>query len=205
VFAAPNTNLTGYSWVATYTYDKTLGGVQDTDGVSYDISYGGPVYGVAGSPILSASITINGVTRSLTGASGGYVYTHTSPLVEHYGYDYSYDGALEVKYDIYNYSYPAGAPGSLDQNFGPVAAANGSGFMQWYAYDYTKDAYVEFAHASFDSGAVYSVGAVPEPASWAMMIAGFGLVGTALRRRRTGGTTLQTCSAECACPAPVCR
>ena len=31
---------------------------------------------------------------------------------------------------------------------------------------------------------VSSVGAVPEPATWAMMIVGFGLVGGALRRRR---------------------
>ena len=30
-----------------------------------------------------------------------------------------------------------------------------------------------------------AVGGVPEPASWAMMLAGFGLVGTAVRRRRT--------------------
>jgi hypothetical protein len=28
-----------------------------------------------------------------------------------------------------------------------------------------------------------SIGAVPEPASWAMLIAGFGLVGAAQRRR----------------------
>jgi len=28
-------------------------------------------------------------------------------------------------------------------------------------------------------------GAVPEPATWAMMIAGFGLVGGAMRRRST--------------------
>jgi hypothetical protein len=28
-------------------------------------------------------------------------------------------------------------------------------------------------------------GAVPEPASWAMMIGGFGMVGAAMRRRRT--------------------
>jgi hypothetical protein len=31
---------------------------------------------------------------------------------------------------------------------------------------------------------VLTVGAVPEPASWAMLIAGFGLVGAAARRRR---------------------
>ena len=30
-----------------------------------------------------------------------------------------------------------------------------------------------------------SAGAVPEPAAWAMMITGFGLAGTALRRRRS--------------------
>ena len=31
---------------------------------------------------------------------------------------------------------------------------------------------------------VFTVGAVPEPASWAMLIAGFGLVGAVARRRR---------------------
>ena len=30
-----------------------------------------------------------------------------------------------------------------------------------------------------------SAGGVPEPASWALMIAGFGLAGAQLRRRRT--------------------
>ena len=30
----------------------------------------------------------------------------------------------------------------------------------------------------------YTTGAVPEPASWALMIAGFGLVGSAMRRRK---------------------
>ena len=32
--------------------------------------------------------------------------------------------------------------------------------------------------------AVDTIAAVPEPASWALMIAGFGLVGAAARRRR---------------------
>jgi hypothetical protein len=33
--------------------------------------------------------------------------------------------------------------------------------------------------------AVLGTGAVPEPASWAMLIAGFGLTGAAARRRRS--------------------
>jgi hypothetical protein len=40
----------------------------------------------------------------------------------------------------------------------------------------------------FDSLRQVSINAViPEPASWAMMITGFGLVGGAIRRRRSGG------------------
>jgi hypothetical protein len=34
----------------------------------------------------------------------------------------------------------------------------------------------------------WSTGVIPEPATWAMMIAGFGLVGVAARRRRATGT-----------------
>ncbi|OYU15306.1 MAG: hypothetical protein CFE37_06910 [Alphaproteobacteria bacterium PA4] len=34
------------------------------------------------------------------------------------------------------------------------------------------------------TGAVFNAAAVPEPASWAMLIAGFGLIGAAQRRRR---------------------
>lgn len=36
---------------------------------------------------------------------------------------------------------------------------------------------------------VSTVGSVPEPANWALMIAGFGLVGAMQRRRRFGYTT----------------
>ncbi|MBS0502770.1 MAG: cistern family PEP-CTERM protein, partial [Proteobacteria bacterium] len=39
------------------------------------------------------------------------------------------------------------------------------------------------------SGGGTIVTAVPEPATWAMMIAGFGLAGAAIRRRRTANVT----------------
>jgi hypothetical protein len=43
--------------------------------------------------------------------------------------------------------------------------------------------YVSTTDGALGRGAL-TVGAVPEPASWAMLIAGFGLVGAAARRRR---------------------
>ncbi len=39
------------------------------------------------------------------------------------------------------------------------------------------------------SGASFALGAVPEPATWALMIGGFGMVGVAARRRRNGFAT----------------
>lgn len=47
--------------------------------------------------------------------------------------------------------------------------------------DFAKDYYFVGLPAS----AIGGVAAVPEPASWAMMVVGFGLVGSAVRRRRT--------------------
>jgi hypothetical protein len=45
-----------------------------------------------------------------------------------------------------------------------------------------------FQPRAFNGSLTYTVGdVIPEPASWAMLIAGFGLVGGAMRRRRQGG------------------
>jgi hypothetical protein len=54
---------------------------------------------------------------------------------------------------------------------------------------------VGLRNKSFDSDGTYEVlssggGAVPEPATWAMMIVGFGLAGAALRRRPNAAVSL---------------
>ena len=49
---------------------------------------------------------------------------------------------------------------------------------------------IEVAVTADAAGGTLRVAAVPEPATWALMIAGFGLVGTALRRARRMETVL---------------
>lgn len=75
---------------------------------------------------------------------------------------------------------------------GPQASATldqlRSGSLLRWVYGYGGDATTGVAGMSFDGGPVSRLTvstppAVPEPASWAMMLAGFGLVGGAIRRR----------------------
>lgn len=185
VFVAPDTDLTGYTWVAKFTYDKTLGAVQATDGVTYDLSAGGTGLGSpGGSPVIAATITINGVTKSVQTGYRGVIRTATSPEVRHdasYNFD---DGITYQDNSVVFIGNPPGAPASLDQNFGPVATTLRQGSVDWLTYDYSRGTEIEYAYARVSSDAVYSVSsAVPEPANWALMIAGFGMVGGALRRR----------------------
>lgn len=66
---------------------------------------------------------------------------------------------------------------------------NGGGSRDWYNVDIRAGSSTLFngmvdARNDAHFGAL-SFGAVPEPASWALMISGFGLAGAALRRRRS--------------------
>ena len=70
---------------------------------------------------------------------------------------------------------------SYDFSFGPTA---GDDYVLRYVLGDTRaggDGSLKFYGGSRTT---LDLGVVPEPATWAMMIAGFGLVGSALRRRR---------------------
>lgn len=65
-------------------------------------------------------------------------------------------------------------------NFGDVWASNGDlQILTGYGIDYPFAQ--AFSVRNFNGSISYGV--IPEPASWALMIAGFGLIGGALRRR----------------------
>ncbi len=62
---------------------------------------------------------------------------------------------------------------------------NGSGGYAWFNEGYTLPTYSDPNTGVFLIRDVSGVAAVPEPASWAMMITGFGLAGGVMRRRKT--------------------
>ena len=182
IFVAPGADLAGYAYVATYTYDWTLGGTRFSDGIT-NYSYGGLSQG-NGSPVLAATFTLNGVTKSLTGSFYGVAFTSTSSYVQHLAQESVRTANTVSGNYVYNINYAPGAPGSLDSDFGPVAASGGQGLAVFNTIDSTTGERLAFASANLGGDAVYSVGdAVPEPATWALMIGGFGMVGGALRRR----------------------
>ena len=110
--------------------------------------------------------------------------------------------------DVFKGSFALGGGGTNTLYFGPVGATYtaaqfaffGGGVANLFVplnfaagtntlvFSYSGDAQGLGDEAWGLSNVVVSGGAVPEPASWAMLIAGFGMVGYASRRRRTAIT-----------------
>ncbi|WP_232474382.1 FxDxF family PEP-CTERM protein [Sphingomonas sp. MA1305] len=84
----------------------------------------------------------------------------------------------------------------LTNAFTSVALTTNNGFSGYSAGNATVtngNLQIDLRGTSFASGATlrYSVAAVPEPATWALMILGMGAVGFAMRRRSKVNTTVR--------------
>ena len=196
LFGAAGADLTNDAYVAIYTFDTTKGnyGSGGGSGYSYEYQQGGTCCGAA-TPV-SAQVTINGFTQSLAGNDYGYAYdSHysygagfTSQLL-HFVRDITDDGHNYVNNQIFNtafdisnvaYNVPI-ALTAFDNSYnsGNAGAAN------FTTYNYDSITQTIYTNVNFGAGTVVvTEGGVPEPASWALMIGGFGLVGASLRRRR---------------------
>ena len=166
-------NLEGDFLTATFVYD-TSRGFETTDGATYDELDGGSSF-FTSSPLLSATLTVQ---NARTGKD--YLYSFTP---DYYADVYTSAGYLdEIGYSTagdqtYTYIEPDDAgPTSLSQSFSGTGYGSGSYFDPGLTNTKTLDSIV------FDTLSV-NVTAVPEPSTWALMIAGVGLVGFALRRR----------------------
>ncbi|HEV2365045.1 MAG TPA: FxDxF family PEP-CTERM protein [Caulobacteraceae bacterium] len=87
----------------------------------------------------------------------------------------SRSGPIAISYSLFS-----GAPGSGTLLMSSGAATNAPTF----AWNFTPGNYYLEIKAPASGTISGGVSAVPEPSAWAMLIAGFGLAGYALRRRR---------------------
>jgi hypothetical protein len=185
-------DLTGQSFTAVYRLTfPTPGAFSYVDAYSAE-TMGGESSGTP-SPV-SAALTINGVTERLYGNWWGYAYLQNglgtflgSDGIGNQVNDYFYDGVIyrnsylvnSIYSSVDDFVHSTNFSAPLDYTFLPGDTSN-SGF-QIITHDFSKFTY-QFAEGHLSTQHV-TITPVAEPMTWAMMIAGFGMVGFTLRRR----------------------
>ena len=142
---------------------------------------------------MTATLTINGITRSLMSLQTSVYYMNNGPTYDALEYRVSADDYLNgVLYDdvMWNNVFDTTKLmlssteflGSFDYIVTSPVTGGGS-----FRFQNSRDGYQangEFVTKTVSIRTIEDQ-AVPEPASWAMMIGGLGLVGASMRRRRS--------------------
>ncbi|UTP39768.1 PEPxxWA-CTERM sorting domain-containing protein [Phenylobacterium sp. LH3H17] len=182
LFGTAGADLASQAFTAVYATDTAIGRMTDAFVDKAEGTSPSPV------PILSASMTINGMTVGSSSGTYGRMQYDPGSYVSHSISELSNDGLFETSNGIVTQLHTPLAPASLDTSFSfaGLEPAIFGGFQFWRfntqtgANDYR--AYGSLVVTSVVSKVAGS--AVPEPATWAMMIVGFGLVGSTLRASR---------------------
>lgn len=188
MFGAANTNLSGKAFTATYTLvDPTPGAVESMPN-GYTVQYAGSG---AGTP-LTATLTVNGITRGFQTLSGSAQVVNDQPVTHYDALGLTVQGDQMVGnlvYDDFMTIYLKDDSQSMFSSFDLPDA-----FSTAITSPFTATGYYRFKIGPQTQGTgqfgITSVtitklaSAVPEPASWAIMIAGFGIAGMAMRQRR---------------------
>lgn len=179
-------SLLGLTASAVFKYDTTIGDVFTLPGL-VDRVVGGTDYGQP-TPILDAWIEINGIQLHFAGDADGAAGVFNSPPGPVGAYNYAWtnapggniaylDATANFVSSVVDMTHPFQV--SFSNPFDAYAEANfydiQTNTLQYEVVIDTKTLTVERLDA---------VGGVPEPASWTLMILGFGTAGAVLRRRR---------------------
>jgi PEP-CTERM motif len=193
VFTAANTRLNGQAFKAVYTVDDaTAGVIRASDGTSYLQLLGGTIFGNL-TPLFGA-LTINGnsvVNRALRqgslflgneflGRDEISFNANDAPANGRSQGDFLSLGVRSTSNNILN-SVSLADP----FNYVLLPGDTSFGLFQVSITDERSGAFTRFASGNLvtQSISISGVGAVPEPATWAFLVAGFGVAGGALRKR----------------------
>jgi hypothetical protein len=187
MFGPAGSDLAGAIFSLVSTYDTSLGLVVIQPNSQAVVA--GP--GFTGAPpyMGSAVLTVNGVSVNVTSTQSGFLAENVTGVSSFYGDDAVVDNietfggvragiSFATPHVLDLYSGVHGVCGGGDTCTGGFGFGQGS-FVQPYTQFY--DNHGLFTVSTFD---IVVSGAVPEPATWAMMILGFGMAGASLRGRR---------------------
>lgn len=199
VFGPANTALDGDAFRVVYKFDTSQGVANLSP--TYNTIYGGSAIGTT-SPWLRTVATINGVS---TNVNGGFYSEIVGSNIGNFSVQFASVVDSVQMTDINNittvgqdqistiaYGYPGNLPATIDQPFyvnttGDLVSGNLS------IFDYVSDAngnYISarFANADLATTSITETidGGVPEPATWVVLMLGFGAAGAVLRRRGQG-------------------
>lgn len=178
-------SVAGYSYVATYVLDTARGIRAPFFGG--DRVEGGADLGVA-TPIISATFTLSGAAFA-----NGVFSSSASDYGAHFTRaDLGVQTDAEDSNSFLQFNALVPSPATIEGNM-PLTNDNDLvGFFGFFAPGSTPFT-VNLMTGTFGGPGTVQIsdfvtpGGVPEPTNWAMMIAGFGLVGAMARRRRTAG------------------
>jgi hypothetical protein len=194
-----------------FAQSATVNGATLSTGQSTTIHFGGPAGTTASADLF---LTLTSANTSTGAYNFSYTFTNTNPSVSNlvnFGFTTA-PTLLSISGTGMNfYLDPNNFPGGFTVNAcaGPSGnntcdAANGQAdlfsgtFNLGFAANTSSitlanfvDRYASLTQLNGISGEGTPVGGVPEPATWAMMLLGFGGIGMAMRRSRRSATLMQ--------------
>ncbi|MBB6122313.1 PEPxxWA-CTERM sorting domain-containing protein [Sphingobium subterraneum] len=195
---SPGSSLVGLAYTAVYTLTYPLAGALEyNDGVLHYVD-GGVTGGGSPSPV-SAIFTMNGISKvvdggyrgvaSRYGGNGSQIFNEVSE------FHYSSNGQVRKHIDssvVRDFFSTFITTIDLTANLSYIVDKNRDrtlGHFEFIDQNFQTSSYTSSSSGSFDVDSVTvapaPTAAVPEPATWAMMLAGFGAMGAATRRRRS--------------------
>ena len=168
-------SMAGKSFVATYVFDDSIGSVQINNGVEHSARVGSNLGSVT--PNLSSSIAINGFTFNFVGTAYAEIYASREP-----GFSYLSSSARTATTYLTNSVYDVTSAAFADPSFA-FSGSVPSGFSSAGQFEFGGEKLL-FTNLTYSVAAAPAPAAVPEPASWAMMIGGLAVAGAAMRRRK---------------------